>query len=181
MNLRNLLRHFLTITRHRHLVIAHCRRAGILRQGLFHDLSKYHPAEFLSGARHFSGTRSPNDVEREVYGYSRTWLRHKGRNKHHFEYWMDYRLDTGRMGAVKMPFRYVVEMFCDRVAASKIYMGDRYTCTCPLRYFERGISSRMIHPETADFIQSLLTMLCERGEAETFRYIKALVRSKGEY
>ncbi|MCI6685398.1 MAG: DUF5662 family protein, partial [Ruminococcus sp.] len=39
--LRNLWHHFLLITRHRHKVIAHCKQAGILWQGLRHDLSKY--------------------------------------------------------------------------------------------------------------------------------------------
>lgn len=41
------IKHFRTITRHRHKVIANCARAGILRQGLIHDLSKYSPTEFI--------------------------------------------------------------------------------------------------------------------------------------
>ena len=40
--------HLSTITRHRHKVIAHCARAGILWQGLRHDLSKYSPTEFTN-------------------------------------------------------------------------------------------------------------------------------------
>ena len=78
--------HFRVITRHRHAVIRNCRRAGILWQGLRHDLSKYSPSEFIPGARYFVGTRSPNELEREAKGYSAAWLHHKGRNKHHFEY-----------------------------------------------------------------------------------------------
>ena len=38
ITLKNLIGHFSTITRHRHKVIAHCKKAGILWQGLFHDL-----------------------------------------------------------------------------------------------------------------------------------------------
>ena len=79
------IRHFRTITRHRHKVIANCFRAGIGWQGLFHDLSKYSPTEFWPGARYYQGTRSPNEIEREKYGYSPAWLHHKGRNRHHFE------------------------------------------------------------------------------------------------
>ena len=58
--------HFATITRHRHRVIAHCFRVGIGWQGLFHDLSKYSPTEFIPGARYYQGTRSPNEREREL-------------------------------------------------------------------------------------------------------------------
>ena len=116
-------RHYRTITKHRHRVIAHCFRAGIGFRGLFHDLSKYSPTEFLPGAKYYQGTRSPNEREREALGYSAAWMHHKGRNRHHFEYWTDLNMQTKRYEPVKMPVRYVKEMFCDRVAASKIYQG----------------------------------------------------------
>ena len=62
------LRHFITITKHRHKVIRNCAKAGILWQGLFHDLSKYSPTEFLAGIRFYQGDKSPNEGEREMYG-----------------------------------------------------------------------------------------------------------------
>ena len=71
-----LIAHFSTITRHRHLVIAHCIKAGITFQGLLHDLSKYSPAEFIPGVRYYQGTRGPNEREREVIGYSSAWMHH---------------------------------------------------------------------------------------------------------
>lgn len=110
------IKHFRTITRHRHKVIANCARAGILRQGLIHDLSKYSPTEFIPGAKYFQGTRSPNEKERELYGYSQAWMHHKGRNRHHYEYWNDYNPKTKQIENVEMPVKYVIEMFCDRVA-----------------------------------------------------------------
>ena len=61
-------RHFKTITKHRHQVIRHCFKAGIGFQGLFHDLSKYSPSEFIVGAKYYQGNRSPNAAEREKYG-----------------------------------------------------------------------------------------------------------------
>ena len=166
------LRHFMTITKHRHAVIRHCKKAGILWQGLFHDLSKYSPAEFLSGAKYYQGDKSPNDMERRVYGYSKAWMHHKGRNRHHFEYWTDYNPEVGRYGPVKMPINYVKEMFCDRVAASKIYQGDKYTESHPIEYFERGRKNRLIHQETSDFLEKLLIMLRDEGEEKTFEYIR---------
>jgi len=177
----NILGHFKTITKHRHAVIRHCAKAGILWQGLRHDLSKYSPAEFFTGARYYLGTRSPNEAEREAYGYSKAWLHHKGRNKHHFEYWFDYNPRERRNMPVKMPLRYVIEMFCDRVAASKIYQGENYSELHPIEYFERGRASRIIHPETSDFLEKLLRMLAERGEAETFAYIKQYIKTHKDY
>ena len=143
------IKHFRTITKHRHKVIANCARAGILWQGLRHDLSKYSPTEFIPGARFFQGTRSPNEREREIYGCSLAWMHHKGRNRHHYEYWNDYNPKTKLMSPVKMPAEYLAEMFCDRVAASKIYQGDNYTINHPLEYYSRAKTTRFIHPETA--------------------------------
>lgn len=168
------LGHLKTITKHRHKVIIHCAKLGILRRGLLHDLSKYSPTEFLPGVKHFQGTRSPNEAERENKGYSLAWMHHKGRNRHHFEYWVDYSPKTKKNEPVKMPLVFVKEMFCDRVAASKIYQGENYSENHPIEYFLRGKPNRIIHPETSDLIESWLVMLKEKGEKETFRYIKKL-------
>lgn len=168
------LNHFITITRHRHAVIRHCKKAGIFWQGLRHDLSKYEPSEFIAGAKYFQGDRSPNDMERKIYGYSSAWMHHKGRNKHHFEYWTDYHPATKMYGPVKMPLKYVKEMFCDRVAASKIYQGEKYTETHPLEYFLKGKARRIIHPATSELLESWLTMLAKDGEEKTFAYIRNL-------
>ena len=167
------LKHFITITKHRHKVIAHCRKAGILRQGLFHDLSKYSLSEFISGAKYYeNGKRSPNEAERLEKGYSKAWLHHKGRNRHHFEYWTDIDLGTKEISAVKMPLRYVKEMFCDRVAASKIYKGKDYTDASPLEYFLPEKGKRLIHAETSDTLERWLTVLAREGEKAAFALIK---------
>ena len=172
------LQHFRTITRHRHQVIRNSRKAGILGQGLRHDLSKYSPTEFLEGARYWQGDRSPNDKAREENGCSAAWMHHKGRNRHHFEYWQDYSAYDKKMQPVEMPVRYVAEMFCDRVAASKIYQGDKYTDRSPLEYFERGKARRaaLIHPATSTLIEEMLTILAEEGEKSAFAHIRKLVK-----
>ncbi len=174
------VRHFRTITRHRHQVIAHCFRAGIGWQGLFHDLSKYSPAEFFVGAKYYLGTRSPNDGERADKGYSSAWMHHKGRNRHHFEYWTDYHPETHLVTPVKMPLRYVVEMFCDRVAASKIYQGTAYHDRHPLEYFLRGKPRRVVDPATSDLLEGWLTLLAQEGEQATFARIREQLK-QGEY
>ena len=179
--MNKLIGHFRTITKHRHAVIRNCRRAGILWQGLRHDLCKYSPTEFIPGVKYYVGTRSPNELERMDKGYSAAWLHHKGRNRHHFEYWSDYNPVERRVGPVKMPLRYVIEMVCDRMAASKIYLGDKYTDASALEYFVHGKSHRVIHPETSDLCERLLTMLADEGEEKTFAYMRRLLKENKEY
>ena len=116
-------KHFSTITRHRHKVIVHCFMAGIFWQGLRHDLSKYSPAEFIPGAKNYLGDKSPNEKERKRYGFSRAWLHHQGRNKHHFEYWVDYNPKLNRKEPVEMPTRYLIEMFATAWRQVKFIMG----------------------------------------------------------
>lgn len=171
-------KHFCTITRHRHLVMKGCFQVGLYRQGLLHDLSKYMPTEFLVGCKYYRGYMSPNNAEREDKGYSLAWLHHKGRNKHHMEYWIDYDLakeegaEHSGMTGMKMPVRYVAEMFIDRVSASKNYQKDKYTDESPLVYFEKGKSKYMIHEDTEAMLAYLLTMLAKKGEKETFSFVK---------
>ena len=179
--MNKLIGHFRTITKHRHAVIRNCRRAGILWQGLRHDLSKYSPTEFIPGVKYYVGTRSPNELERAEKGYSAAWLHHKGRNRHHFEYWSDYNPVERRVGPVKMPLRYLIEMVCDRMAASRIYLGDKYTDASALEYFVHGKSHRVIHPETSDLCERLLTMLANEGEEKTFAYMRRLLKENKEY
>jgi hypothetical protein len=150
----------------------HCFRAGIIKRGLLHDLSKFSPAEFLCGVEYYQGMRSPNEREREVRGYSKAWLHHKGRNRHHFEYWSDYSMVTKSHMPVEMPNEYLFEMFCDRVAASKIYKKEKYNDSCPLEYFMQGKNTRFIHPKTERKLEFLLKMLAEKGEDATFAYIR---------
>lgn len=172
----NVIGHFRTITRHHNLVMGYCFRAGLYWQGLVHDLSKYSPEEFLVGAKYYQGTRSPNNAEREEKGVSNAWLHHKGRNKHHFEYWIDYSADKSNdriLAGIKMPRRYVAEMIFDRVSASRVYKGDSYTDRSPLEYF---LASKekcwFIHPVTLRQMEFLLGMWAEKGEDHTVRYIK---------
>ena len=172
--------HLKTITAHKLRVMKFCFRVGLYRQGLLHDLSKYGPTEFLVGAKYFRGYRSPNEIERLEKGCSSAWLHHKGRNKHHLEYWIDYSLQKGeKMCGMEMPVNYVVEMFCDRVAASQIYSKDAYTDAGPWEYYDRSRDNYIIHPNTAALLEQLLMMLRDEGEEATFAYIRTHVLKNG--
>ena len=176
-------KHFCTITHHRWKVCSHCFRVGLYWRGLTHDLSKYSPTEFWTGAKYYQGTRSPNSYERELYGYSAAWMHHKGRNRHHFEYWIDYcRREDGTIyiGGCKMPKKYVAEMFCDRIAACRTYLKDKYTDAAPYDYYIRSKSHILIHPETSDAIEAMLRVLRDEGEDAAFAYVRGLLREEKE-
>lgn len=167
-----LWQHFHTVTKHRWLVMCGCFRIGLIRQGLTHDLSKYSPVEFLNGAKYYQGNRSPNAREREDKGYSEAWIHHKGRNPHHYEYWTDLNRQTRRYEPIPVPRRYLAEMIMDRRAACMTYEGKAYTSASPLAYHERSLERTLMHPETRRQLEYLLAMLRDKGETETFRYIR---------
>ena len=165
-------KHFVTITHHRWLVRQGCFRVGLIWQGLTHDLSKYAPTEFLSGVRYFQGTRSPNTAEREDKGYSESWMHHKGRNRHHYEYWSDLSLETRRYEYMPMPRKYLVEMVMDRRAACMVYQGKNYTPGSALAYLENSRERMFMNPQTLQELHYILTMRRDEGEEVTFRYLR---------
>ena len=164
--------HLKTITHHKRLVMQGCFRVGLYRQGIAHDLSKYSPTEFLNGARYYQGTRSPNNAEREDKGYSEAWMHHKGRNPHHYEYWTDINRASGQYEPLPVPRKYLVEMIMDRRAACMTYQGRNYKDDSALVYFDRSLEKQRMHPQTRRELAYILTMLAEKGEKETFRYLK---------
>ena len=175
------IKHFKTITKHRHLVCGYCFRLGLWRQGLTHDLSKYSPVEFLPGAKYWQGNRSPNDAERRDRGVSLAWLHHKGRNRDHFEYWIDYTVSpdgTVAYGGNRMPLRFVAEMFCDRIAASRVYLGDKYTDASAWQYYTASKDDILIHPETGAEIEEMLRVLKDEGEEAAFAYVRRRLREE---
>ncbi|MCR5213444.1 MAG: DUF5662 family protein [Eubacterium sp.] len=176
-------RHLSTINEHKLEVGKNCFRCGLYLQGILHDLSKYSWTEFSVGAKYYQGNRSPNEAEREDKGYTSSWLHHKGRNKHHLEYWLDYDLNKrdGSVTGMKMPDNYIIEMFCDRVAASKIYHKNDYTDRAALDYYLNGKSKNILHPYTKKKLETLLYMLAEEGEDVAFDYARRYVKGYRRY
>lgn len=183
----NIWKHFCTINHHKWMVTKGCFKVGLYKQGILHDLSKYAPVEFLVGCKYYKGYMSPNNVERKEKGYSSAWLHHKGRNKHHLEYWIDYGSSDEQgegkiMRGMKMPICYVTEMFIDRVSACKNYQKENYSDESALNYYNRGKAYYMLHKDTKALLEYLLEMLAVKGEEETFSYIKhQLLKGKVSY
>ncbi len=169
--------HVSTVRMHRKLVRQCCFACGLYYQGLTHDLSKYTPIEFLTSVRYYQGYRSPYVREKEVIGYSGAWLHHKGRSRHHWEYWYD--MIGGKWVPVEMPYRYVVEMVCDRVAACRTYQKEKYTQESALQYYLKSPAKDYMHPQTRKLLEYLLRLIAEHGEEKAFAMIKkSIVENK---
>ena len=177
ITLQKAVGHLSTVLEHKMLVMRGCFAVGLYAQGILHDMSKFSPVEFMNGCRFYQGgKRSPNNGERDQKGFSEAWMHHKGRNRHHLEYWNDYaqKMEPGAdpVVPVKMPRRYVAEMLMDRIAASKTYLKEKYTIHEPLKYYRQGRSRLLIHPESSRELERMLRILDQRGEKELFRFVR---------
>lgn len=171
MKIGNFFKHFFLVIRHKNKVLANCAKCGILWRGIVHDLSKFSPQEFFESVRYYQGNRSPIGVCRRETGMSLAWLHHKGRNKHHIEYWLDPDCEVTPM----MPYKYAVECVCDKIAATKTYNGKNYTQDKPLWHWEKYGNKVNGNPKTMEFITKVFTDLAEQGEKAVLnkRYMKA--------
>ena len=80
---------------------------------------------------------------------------------------------------MKMPSRYVAEMFCDRIAASRTYRRELYQDSDPWDYYERSKGHYLIHPETQALLEKMLLLLRDEGEEAAFAFIRREVLPKG--
>ena len=162
--------HLRTVNKHRREVRILMRKCGL--PGWKHDLSKYSPVEFWNGVKYYTGTASPHLGERKDKGYSDAWLHHKGHNKHHAEYWCD--IVDGKTQPIDMPIDYFVEMICDRIAASKIYLKDNFTSAAPLAYYQSHIDENQFSDRTRSMLHVALFYYSKMTEPEFFKWIKTI-------
>ena len=174
---KRLFGHIGTVLTHKKHVRHGCFKMGLYRQGLFHDMSKFSPTEFIPSVRYYSGTFSPNATDRVLTGVSTSWLHHKGRNKHHFEYWIDYMPDSDpKLAGCRMPLKYVAEMIADRYAACVAYNGEKYTSADPWNYYSKGASHLTMDDDTRAVLEAALLKMRDDGEEEAFAYVKRLLK-----
>ncbi len=176
--MNRLFGHLSTIIKHKHYVRQACFKMGLYKQGLTHDLSKFSPTEFWAGVKYFDGTHSPTQDERRDLGYSAAWLHHQGRNKHHFEYWIDYTgKSRGEKAPVPMPLKYVAEMVADRYAACRTYYKEAYTKADSLNYFLRSKPQIAMHEDTKALLEKILIIMANESEDAAFLYVKKLLKN----
>lgn len=164
----NLFKYLKTIRRHRKYVRQACFKMGIPLQGLTHDLSKYSLRE-IRIAKYYSGLQSPHIACREENGYSSPWLNHYHVNKHHWEFWLDIEDWPDNIIAAKMPYNYVIEMFCDFIGAGKAYSTEKWSVCTPWEYYTKACAGkRLMHPESEYLLRKLLWNLKEMNTEKEF-------------
>lgn len=164
MKIINIFKHFHLVNRHRFLVFKLAVKAGIPWRGLVHDLSKYTPTEFLEGVKYYNGKFSPIRFAKQEEGYSKAWLHHKGRNKHHFEYWYDFATPDK---TPIMPYKYAVELICDTLSASLIYKGKDWKRSSQVEYFENRKDKEYINEDIRNFIKEIYRQVDKQGIDKT--------------
>lgn len=165
------LGHFRTITKHKITVGILCFRSGFFWRGLNHDNSKYSPIEFFSTAKYFQGNRSPIEAEKAELGYSLAWQHHKGRNPHHWEYWVDD-IGTGHAYPIRVKFPYLIEMMSDYIGAGMVYQKKQWTKNSPLIYFEKFRSIRIYHPTTLHYLEMFMHLIADYGLKAYLKYVR---------
>lgn len=160
MHLKNLIGHFCLITKHKWVVFKLCVKVGQPWRGLVHDLSKYSPTEFWEGVKYFNGGHSPIVDCKKKEGYSKAWLHHRGRNRHHLEYWVDVKAPEK---TPIMPYKFVAEMLCDKLAAGIIYMGKDWTKEYELQYWLKERGEEEVNEQIKLLITDFFTQVSKDG------------------
>ena len=170
--IKNMFLHTALVLRHKHRVFINCAKCGLFFRGIIHDLSKFSPAEFIESVKYYQGNRSPIGVCRRELGVSKAWLHHKGRNKHHIEYWYDYDCETLPM----MPYKYAVECVCDKLAATKVYAKKSYDKSMPLLHWKKYGMHTPGNPYTMAFITKVFEDVAIFGESYVLnkKYMKSI-------
>lgn len=153
--IKKIFKHLHLVNKHRWLVFKLSIKAGIPFRGLIHDLSKYSPTEFFESVKYYNGSHSPILEAKKEQGYSKAWLHHKGKNKHHSEYWYDSQAPEP---SPIMPYKYVAEMICDKLAAGIAYEGKNWTTLTEREYWERNKEKELANEN----IKNLLTEVFEQ-------------------
>lgn len=163
--MKKILGHLHTVNKHRFIVFKLCCRAGIPWRGFVHDLSKYSIIEFSESIKYYSGKHSPIRDCKQKNGYSKAWLHHKGRNKHHYEYWYDY---AAPEPTPVIPYKYAVESICDTLAAGIVYNGKDWTNSTQLEYWNKVLAKGQvkINKKIENFYTDIYTQVSKKGIKE---------------
>lgn len=156
--MKNVLKHLKKILIHKWWVFYYACQLGIVWQGLIHDLSKFSWVEFRESIKYYQGDKSPIPIAKEKQGYSEAWLHHKGRNKHHYEYWIDWKENSDIL-LTPMPYNYVLELIADYLGAYRSYNGY-VNLTEEYDWWAKKREHAIIHPATKHLISNLfMTMI----------------------
>ncbi len=130
------------VVEHKKNVLKVCFKKGMIIHGIFHDISKFHPIEFITYAKHFYG----NENEKSNSGFEYGWLHHQRKNKHHWDYWVN-----GSGKPVIMPEKYINQMICDWEA-----MGLKFGDT-PIDFYNKNKAKINLHEISREYLLSQIS------------------------
>ncbi len=100
------------VLRHKWFVFVWCLRLKVpLHLGIFHDWTKFTPAEWNGYVHSFYNTdgskKSAKDYKPDEVktAFLRSWQHHESHNKHHWGYWLTFEMSN--------PKRYAIQSHCD--------------------------------------------------------------------
>lgn len=168
-----LIKHFNTVIKHKFLVFKYSCKLGIPFTGLIHDMSKFHPVEFINSVKYYDGKMSPTIVERRSKNnVSDITMHHAFRNKHHWHYYVDYL--PNEFVIARMNYKHSVEYVCDIISASKTYRKKEFKIIDPYDYFKSHSEHYIMHPANKEFV---LWLTLEIANTK-FKVKKKLVKEK---
>lgn len=173
MYIVNCVKHLKKVCTHKYWVFRYCVKAGIPLQGIFHDMSKFSIVEFFESVKYYQGDSSPIDAAKKDKGYSNAWMHHKGRNKHHYEYWQD-NFDNGGT-SLEMPVKYKKEMICDYMGAGRAYYGKQFTFEKEYKWWQNKKAKPIaMHKNDLAFIDKFFEIGVSKGEDIAFAMLRQL-------
>jgi hypothetical protein len=86
-----------------------------------------------------------------------SWYHHRGRNKHHWEFWVD-NFEQG-MTFPLIPYKYMVEMLCDWISTGKIYEKENWSFVSLYEWWKKKRNTIKMHPVNRHFADITLYSL----------------------
>lgn len=169
----NYFEYFKTVMRHKFYVGKMLLRCGLVKQAISHDMSKLMPKEFVRNARRYNNSEAISD--KVEYEYAKAWCNHKAVNKHHWEYWTDFKKDGLKMIAYDMPNKYVAEMICDWVGAGMAYEKGSWKYSDLLQWYLSNYAGIHVSNFTRTKINQLFYS-CSNLD-ELIKYVKRMANT----
>ncbi len=154
------LKYLYYIIRHKYFVGIECWKRGLFYRGIFHDISKLLPGEFIPYAKWFYGETN----KRDIINYDIAWLKHQHRNPHHWQYWM-LQNDNDGMHTLQMPNKYAIEMVCDWLGAEKSINGRQFSLDNTRIWYLFHKNNITLHPTTRAQVRKLLKIIFPYSKA----------------
>lgn len=139
------------VIRHKLFVFQECLMLGVpIWIALLHDWDKFMPDEWFPYARTFykpDGTKQYQESDE----FTRAWLLHQNRNKHHWQFWM-ITWDRGTTECLPIPDVYRREMLADWRGAGRAITGKDNT----LDWYIANRAKMHLHPDTRAWVDNQL-------------------------